>query len=213
MPGGALLLLLALTATNPLAPAVLERMEAGGGRLRIHDPRKGGVTELELIELHPPGRTEDGTEYACAEMRQVGGGNVLYDVDFYVRDGRVVETLLHEKNGRDRLRGEGPTSAGRVAANAVLETVRRHLEQAEALGRGEILLPDPRDPRGAVRLRLGELPEKVYRTGDGSYYLHVGFAAGDGEAYDVDFYVRRDHAGYRLVEAVIHEVAGVDRLR
>jgi hypothetical protein len=214
MTGASLLLLAALAAPNPLAPAVLEHLEARGGKLYVYDSRKGEVAELELIKLHPAARTGDGTDYACADMRQAGSGEAIYDVDFYVRDGRVLDTVLHRKNGRDRLRGqEGPTPAGRVTANAVLDAVRSYLEQSEAIGRGEVILRDPRSPGGSVWLHPGELPGKVYRTGDESYYVPAEFHTCAGEPYRVDIYVRRDHDGYRLVEMVIREVGGKDRLR
>jgi len=233
--GGAALLAALLLVQAPQLPAaegppefVRTRAAAQGaidvvyplleaGPLRIYDSRKGTWVELESREwrvaICPASLFPDGTYKIQVEMADKGSDAVRYDVDFYVKDGKVVDTILRRKNGLDRLRGSEPTVVGEGIAGQVHEIVRRYLEQTAALRGGEFLLRDSRDPERINSLWLDSLEEKVYRTEDGAYYLHADFLDRNGVVYDLDFYAVRERTDYRLVDLVIHKVAGTDRLR
>jgi hypothetical protein len=85
--------------------------EAIGGHwknpIAIQDSRNRRGLDLTLDNLHEGVKAlKDGSFYACVDARSSDG--TLYDLDTYVRpsgDGYdVVETLIHKRDGKERLR-------------------------------------------------------------------------------------------------------------
>jgi hypothetical protein len=86
---------------------IAEKAKADGGTFELEDPVLHKTWKLELIKVHRErlSRLEDGRYFACTDMREKGGKDVL-DVDFFMKDdgGKLVfsDMSIHKLNGVPR---------------------------------------------------------------------------------------------------------------
>jgi hypothetical protein len=90
---------------------VSEKSKADGGTFRLPDDVLHKTWELELVRVHRDKltRLEDGTYFACVDMKEKGGKDVV-DVDFFLKesDGKLAfsDMAVHKVNGAPRYNWE-----------------------------------------------------------------------------------------------------------
>lgn len=183
---------------------------AKDGKYRVYDPRAGKSLKLELESVHETAHpVASGEIFYCADFRDAEGN--LYDLDFYVdRDPegpRVVESLVHKANGKDRLRPKGDEAE---VSEDFAKDVRGALKQAWAKPR---TLHDPRQDQ-QLELTLDHVHSEVKALPDGNYFACVDARDQDGVLYDIDVYVEPVGGSmFRMLEFIIHKRDGKERLR
>lgn len=91
------------------AAKIRKAISAGwDGPVELYDPRQGKKLVLTFDHVHDGVKAlADGSFFACVDARD--GEGVLYDLDAYVALGdggayQIVETLIHKRDGIERLR-------------------------------------------------------------------------------------------------------------
>jgi hypothetical protein len=83
---------------------IAEKAREDGGVFKLPDHVLGKTWQLDLVRVHRDklARLEDGTYFACVDMRERGGKD-LVDVDFFLkeRNGKLVfsDTAIHKVDG------------------------------------------------------------------------------------------------------------------
>jgi hypothetical protein len=83
---------------------IAEKAKADGGVFKLRDDVLGKTWELELVRVHRDKltRLEDGTYFACVDMKTKDGKNVV-DVDFFLKesDGKLAfsDMAVHKVDG------------------------------------------------------------------------------------------------------------------
>ena len=90
---------------------IADKAKEDGGTFRLPDDVLHKTWELELVKVHRDKltRLEDGTYFACVDMKQKGGSDVV-DVDFFLKetDGKLAfsDMAVHKVNGAPRYNWE-----------------------------------------------------------------------------------------------------------
>ncbi len=90
---------------------VAEKTKQDGGAFKLPDDVLKKTWELELVKVHRDKltRLEDGTYFACVDMKEKGGKDMV-DVDFFLKesDGKLAfsDMSVHKVNGVPRYNWE-----------------------------------------------------------------------------------------------------------
>jgi hypothetical protein len=90
---------------------IAEKTKADGGTFQLRDDVLNKTWELDLVRVHRDKLTllEDGTYFACVDMKDKKGTDVV-DVDFFLKDeeGKLVfsDMGVHKVNGAPRYNWE-----------------------------------------------------------------------------------------------------------
>ena len=90
---------------------IAEKAKDDGGVFKLQDDVLHKTWELELIKVHRDKltRLEDGTYFACVDMKPKAGSDVV-DVDFFLKDtgGKLAfsDMAVHKVNGAPRYNWE-----------------------------------------------------------------------------------------------------------
>jgi hypothetical protein len=83
---------------------IADKTKADGGVFKLEDDVLHKTWQLELVRVHRDklARLEDGTYFACVDMKEKGGHD-LVDVDFFLKenDGNLTfsDMAVHKVNG------------------------------------------------------------------------------------------------------------------
>ena len=184
--------------------------QAQGGMFAIYDSRETKALALEPGAIHSTAHLmKSGETFYCVDF--TGDDGTAYDIDFYVDEegGKPVveEFFIHKANGNDRIR---PAKDADPVADSVAGKVRNAITLAWA------------DAMKLYDKRLGQkttftyenVHQGVKEVGSGNYFACVDARDQNNVLYDLDTYVKRtDDGGYKIVEILIHQRDGVERLR
>lgn len=90
---------------------VAEKTKDDGGVFKLRDDKLARTWELELVKVHRDKltRLEDGTYFACVDMKEKAGKDTV-DVDFFLKesDGKLAfsDMAVHKVNGEPRYNWE-----------------------------------------------------------------------------------------------------------
>jgi hypothetical protein len=99
------------TMEKAIDEKIAEKTKADGGVFKLNDDMLHKTWNLERVRVYRDklARMEDGTYFACVDMKEKGGKDMV-DVDFFLKDqdGKLVfqDLAVHKVNGVPRYNWE-----------------------------------------------------------------------------------------------------------
>ncbi|MEO0295058.1 MAG: hypothetical protein ABIM85_03455, partial [candidate division WOR-3 bacterium] len=109
--------------------------------------------------------------------------------------------------------GEHPGRLEKIRPDDVKRAITDYVNTDSKLKGGYFLIWDP-ELKQVWKLNFKELHKEVRVLSDGTYFMCSDFKVADGETIlDIDFWLKEDMMGLKVVDIKIHKISGKERFK